>query len=268
MKSPPISFQEANENLKWIGLVGLALGIANFALGTWPTLGQSIVQSMVMSLVIGYSIFLIIFNLPHFVSENISDFKKQLLFLFAFCLLGLVGSEIEALVRTFLFQQGEYHFLGGGGIYLFNAILTSILGFGTNKWLSVTKIAAPQIEDSPPLEISNTELLTTIPIKQGENISLHSLESILYFEAYDNYSFLFDLEGKKHLCNYSLLFLEKKLPPNFIRIHRKHLINKNQISQIKPHLKGRYVLVFKDKKQSSITSSNSYTEVIKSLIKL
>lgn len=269
MKSTQFSFKEANDYLKWICLVGVALGVANFALGIWPTLGQSIAQSLVMSLVVGYSLILFVTNLSHFTSENISGFNKNLILLIGFCSIGFIGSEIELVVRKFLFQQGEYHFLGGGGIYLFNAILTSLIGFTTySRFGGLVKDSKPQIEIPPPTEPSNPEILTTIPIKQGENINLFPLESIIYFEAYDNYSFLFDLEGKKHLCNYSLLFLEKKLPQNFSRIHRKHLINKNQISQIKPHLKGRYIIVFKDKKQSSITSSNSYTEVIKSIIKL
>lgn len=76
------------------------------------------------------------------------------------------------------------------------------------------------------------------------------------------------MDGKKHLCSYSLLHLEKKLAPDFLRVHRKYLINKHQIAQIKPYLKGRFVIEFKDKHKTTITSSASYTHVIKSLMKL
>ncbi|MEM6801010.1 MAG: LytTR family DNA-binding domain-containing protein, partial [Bacteroidota bacterium] len=79
---------------------------------------------------------------------------------------------------------------------------------------------------------------------------------------------LYDMEGKKSLGTDPLAFLEKRLPDNFLRAHRKYLINKMLIHQIKPHLKGRYVIEFKDKGNSSITSSQSYTEAIKSLIRL
>ena len=112
------------------------------------------------------------------------------------------------------------------------------------------------------------EKLTTIPIRKGENILLYPTAEILFFEAYDNYAFLFDFEGKKHLCNYSLLHLEKKLAPDFLRVHRKYLVNKHQIAQFKPHLKGRFVIEFKNKHKTTITSSSSYTHVIKSLMKL
>ena len=268
MKLNEISFKKANEYIKWILVVGLAIGVANFALGVWPTLGQSIVQHIITSFIIGYSLLLVVFNLPHFLPDNISDVKKYGIFIILFSLIGFLGSEIEILVRRFLFQQGDYQFLTGGGIYLFNAILSTILGFGIQTWVLGKNTTEIQIENQPtPIQDQSPEISTTIPIKQGENINLHSLENVIYFEAYDNYSFLFDLDGKKHLCNYSLLFLEKKLTQNFLRVHRKYLINKHQISQIKPHLKGRYVIVFKDKKQSSITSSNSHADIIKSLIK-
>lgn len=271
MNSNFINFKDANQYLIWIFIVGCALGIANYALGVWPSLEQSLIQQIIISFVIGYSLVLISINAPQWFANKMGETKTKVILLLLFCLTGIVGSEVEILVRKFVFQDETYQFLSGGGLYLFNSILTSILGFMTYAWISLKRnqtqtIIAP--ESNPIEDILPDKLTTTIPIKQGEAVTLRALEEVIFFEAYDNYSFLYDLDSNKFLCNYSLIFLEKKLASNFIRVHRKHLINKDHIYQIKPHLKGRFVIQFKDKKQTTITSSNSYTESIKALIRL
>jgi len=265
MNSLPLNFKEANRNIGWVLLVGIALGIANYSLGAWPTLGQSLVQQIVMSLVIGYSLLVLVSNAKLFLDKKNPLLQYTILFSL-FALIGFIGTEIEFVVRAFLFQDGDYQFLSGGGIYLFNCILSSIIGHWTYRWYE---------EKNKPKEIVPTiipeaskETIQNVPIKKGEIITLFDIENIIYFEAYDNYSFLYDIDGNKHLCNYSLAYLEKKLDSNFVRVHRKYILHKNQIAKIQPHLKGRFVIEFKDKKQSSIISSTSYTDVIKEIIKL
>lgn len=270
MKFPTVDFKEANQNLIQIITIGVALGVANYALGIWPTLGQSLVQQVSISLVIGYFLILIASSSLLWSWDNISYYKKNMILILLFTLVGIIGSEVDGMVRTYGFQEKTYTFLQFSGLHLFNSILSTILGFVTLNWVKSKRkdelieegIEKEAIINYPPKK------LTTIPIRKGENILLYPTAEILYFEAYDNYAFLFDLESKKHLCNYSLLSLEKKLAPDFLRVHRKYLINKHQITQIKPHFKGRYVLEFKGKDKMAITSSTSYTDVIKSLIKL
>lgn len=268
-----INFKEANNYLGWIIAVGIALGIANYSLGFWPTLGQSCVQQIIMSLVIGYSLLVVVSNVPKWFANQQPIAEYTFLFCI-FIIIGCIGTEIENLVRSFLFQEGPYQFLGGGGTYLFNGILSVILGYGTysffqNKNRSIQNSStdsdpAPEITNPPKLK----DQIQNVPIKKGEVVTLFPVEEIIYFEAYDNYSFLFDIHGAKHLCNYSLGYLEKKLDDNFIRVHRKYILHRHQIVQIQPHLKGRFVISFKDQKKSSIISSASYTETIKALIKL
>ncbi len=270
MKFPTVDFKEANKNLIWIIAVGVALGIANYALGIWPTLGQSLVQQVSISLVIGYFLILIAANSFLWSWDNISDYKKSTILVVLFSLVGIIGSEVDGMVRAYGFQQESYTFLQFSGLHLFNSILSTILGFVTLNWVKSKgkdELVEEKVEKE---EVANylPEKLTTIPIRKGENILLHPTNEILFFEAYDNYAFLFDEIGNKHLCNYSLLFLEKKLTPDFLRVHRKYLINKHQVTQIKPHFKGRFVIEFKGKNKMAITSSSSYTDVIKSLTKL
>ena len=187
-----------------------------------------------------------------------------------FTLVGLVGSEVDGIIKAYAFRQENYVLLQLNGVHLFNAILSVILGFVTLNWVKSKRGKVLPKDNTEKVNIVEKlpKKLTTIPIKKGESILLHPTAKILFFEAYDNYTFLFDLESKKHLCNYSLLYLEKRLAPDFLRVHRKYLVNKHQILQIQPHLKGRFVIAFKGKQKMTITSSTSYTDVIKSLIKL
>ena len=268
MKFPTVDFKEANQNLIWVIAVGIALGISNYALGIWPTLGQSLVQQVSISLVIGYTLLVIASNSEKWFLNNPPDYKQYAILIILFALVGVIGAEIDGIVKTYAFQQGTYTFFKLNGVHFFDGILSIILGFVTFNWVKSKRNNG--IAETAKLEIADTipEKLTTIPIRKGENILLYPTAEILFFEAYDNYAFLFDVEGKKHLCNYALLHLEKKLKPDFLRVHRKYLINKHQIAQIKPHFKGRYVIEFKGKDKMVITSSASYTDVIKSLIKL
>lgn len=270
MKFPTIDFKEANQNLVWIIAIGVALGIANYALGIWPTLGQSLVQQISISLVIGYTLLVITSNSFEWFLSNPPNYKKYTILMMLFALVGVIGAEIDGIVKAYVFQQGTYTFLKLHGVHLFNGILSIILGFVTFNWVKSKRGHRMVKKETAKLEVADKvqEQLTTIPIRKGENILLYPTAEILFFEAYDNYAFLFDVEGKKHLCNYALLHLEKKLKPDFLRVHRKYLINKHQIAQIKPHFKGRFVIEFKGKDKLVITSSTSYTEVIKSLIKL
>ena len=273
MKSGLINFKEANKYIGWVLVVGVALGIANYSLGVWPTLGQSCVQQIIMSLVIGYSLLVVVSNAPNWFAKKKPATEYILLFCI-FILIGFIGTEIENLVRSFLFQDGAYQFLGGGGTYLFNGILSAILGYGTYTLFQYknksTETSLPK--NNPTAQtIRPTKLkerIQNVPIKKGEVVTLFPVNEIIYFEAYDNYSFLFDIHGAKHLCNYSLAYLEKRLDDNYIRVHRKYILHQHQIVQIQPHLKGRFIISFKDQKKSSIISSASYTEIIKELIKL
>ncbi|MEM1328531.1 MAG: LytTR family DNA-binding domain-containing protein [Bacteroidota bacterium] len=261
MKFSNIQFKSANQYLPWVLAVGAALGVASFSLGLWATLGQALVQQLLISLVIGYGIFVVNFN----VSKDLPTKKQYLILGLLFVALGILGTEIEQLTKVFLFQQGAYHFPNASG-YVFNCILSMVLGAGCYNFINRTSESENTTVEEilTPIEVAPK----SIPIHQGESVQLYELDHVIYFEAYDNYSFLYDLKGNKHLCNYSLRYLEDTLGADFIRVYRKYLINKTQIHSITPHFKGRFVIEFKDKARSSITSSSSHTDLIKGLMKI
>ncbi|MFK7925092.1 MAG: LytR/AlgR family response regulator transcription factor [Bacteroidia bacterium] len=161
---------------------------------------------------------------------------------------------------------------------MFNGIISLAMGFSffLNKHLFPAKyVSADKNQQDLPIQKDELESaielaapITKVPVKKGESIILIPAHEIAYFEAFDNYSFLYDLEGKKMLCDYSLLFLEKRLDKNFLRVHRKHIVNTNHIKQIKPHLNSRYLIQFEQPKLDTITSSKSYSMIMRTLIKI
>ena len=164
-------------------------------------------------------------------------------------------------MRKLLFEHGPYHFFRLDGGHAFNAILSPILGFTFDKVLGEIRTK------EEPTAVAKT-LLEKIPVKKGDHTIFVQVEKIAYIEASDMYAYLHLKDGQKHLCDYALGFLAERLPNSFLRIHRKYIVNQNQVIQIAPHLKGRYELTLADKDNSKLVSSNSYTQVIKSMIKI
>lgn len=264
-----MTFRQANTYWPAILGIGLALGIANYSLGIWPNLGQSIVLQMVISVVIGYLSLLVCFNVQDRVTQ-VSPFAKYAGLVLIFVSIGTLGTIVQHLSSLLLFPAQQLHL--SSGPFFFNAILSSILGIMFYQWVELRHPKSPTAEilvevDSEEDE-EEPEILTKIPIRQGESISLCPVDEVAYFEAYDNYSFLHDIHGRKVLCSYPLSKLEGRLGDSFLRVHRKYLINQHHIQKVTPHLKGRFVIDFTGIKTQPITSSTSYAEVLKSLTRI
>ncbi|MEL7160835.1 MAG: LytTR family DNA-binding domain-containing protein, partial [Bacteroidota bacterium] len=176
--------------------------------------------------------------------------------------IGLVGTEGQLLANYLLFADSTYVPGQAGGIYLFNGILSVVLGVMTLRWFRAD--ASP----TPPEAVPPAEGLTKIPLRKGDKTILVAPADVLYFEAYDNYAFLHGVDGTRSICNYSLGTLEEKLDVPFLRVHRKYLVNTDHITSITPHLKGRYVLTLGTVKPQSIRTSASYGERVRKLMKL
>jgi DNA-binding LytR/AlgR family response regulator len=182
-----------------------------------------------------------------------------------FLAIAFIATEAEQLIRGLVFQEQEYQMLSAGKLYLFNGIITLVLGLSFFQYKSLT--GQDSAADTQILDQENSDPISKIPVKKGEVVSFIALQQIVYFEAFDNYSFVHTLDGEKKLCDYSLLFLETRLNEDFSRIHRKYIVNKSHIRQIKPHLNGRHILEFGNKIEP-ITSSKSYSTTIQGLIKI
>jgi len=106
---------------------------------------------------------------------------------------------------------------------------------------------------------TNDEIDSFFIKNKGELIKIE-LDSICFFEAYDNYCFL-HTGSQKTLLSYTLKSVEEELPPQkFMRIHRSYIIN---LAKIKSIHEG-YVFIDKHK----IPVSNSYKDLLMSRINL
>ena len=269
-------FKKANRFLPHVILVGLGIGTANFIMNDGLNWILWAIQSLSTSFLIGYTTVLIGSNKSWFKFYIKPIWKLYVLIFLAFLLAGVFATEIEHVIRSLVFRSEPFLPFTAGKMYLFNAVISLFLGFSffQNRYLFQIR-NSDSIENQTETQNQNTEeslkladITTSIPIKQGENILLIPIQDIVYFEAYDNYSFVYDLKGEKKLCDYSLLFLEKRLNENFSRVHRKYIVNTGYIKQIKPHLNGRYIIQFSPKGLLPITSSKSHSKTIRKLIKI
>lgn len=108
----------------------------------------------------------------------------------------------------------------------------------------------------------------SLSVKSGERILLIPLTDISNFEAEDKYVFLNTLDGKQYLVQHTLTTLEEKLPANFLRISRSAIVNTHHIGEIQRYFNGKYTLVIRDRKGTSLQSGSTYGEAIRLLLNL
>lgn len=252
-----------NKYLPLIIFIGLAIGIANYAIGFGVTLGSSLYLQTITSLIIGYGLLWIIANQKILFPKSAAPILYLWLGL-SFVVTSLVASEIELINRAVLFRFQEYRPFSGSGIYIFNAILTCILGFSFTG-LRAQKNPSLETEQDLPKDMNTKGF---VPAKKGPDTLLINVSEIIHFEASDNFSFLTQDDGTKLLCDYSLLQLQERLTSQFVRVHRKYIINTHRIAKVSPYFKGRFIISFNSPGIADITSSASYTDVVKALIKL
>ena len=271
-------FKQANRFLPHIVLIGLGIGTANFIMNDDLNWIQWAMQSLSTSFLIGYTTVLVASNKPWFKLKITPSWKLYVLLTIVFIFIGVIATEVEHIIRSLIFSSEPYLSFSAGKMYLFNGVISFVLGYSLfqndhliqgNKSRSIENDLELHDEVSSDDKLSkSSDNTSNIPVRKGDNILLIPTQDIVYFEAYDNYSFVYDVNGQKMLCDYSLLFLEKRLEKIFSRIHRKYLVNENHIKQIKPHINGRYIIEFSLKGISSITSSKTYSTTIRRLIKI
>jgi len=85
-----------------------------------------------------------------------------------------------------------------------------------------------------------------LPVQDG--VEFIDPRKILYIIGDSNYSSLFFLDGKKILVSKTLKYLEEEiLPSHFIRIHKSHIININELSKY-VKTDGGYVIMSNNEK--------------------
>jgi len=92
-------------------------------------------------------------------------------------------------------------------------------------------------------------------IKKKGGIKLIETKDIAYFEANGDFCQGMDTNGQKHVINFTLSDIEKKIDPaSFFRINRSQLINISFIEKIEPYFKNRLSIKMTVGKDALLTS--------------
>ncbi len=251
--------------------IGLGIGVANHAIGFRASLFEAMLLNTITSLCVGFPLVLIFTNAAflwqHPPLKGTSERGGLVVLGLAFALIGALSSEVELAVRTLGLKDGPYVPFTGGGTYLANAIISTILGFSFLNPLPARGVQDDP-EDPAPAAATAEPALETIPVNSGAAIHLVPVPTIGLLEASDKYAYLYTDTGEKHLCDYSLARLENRLPESFVRIHRSYIINTRQIARIKPFDKKRYLIEFADLNIPTVKSSATYQQVLRELTRL
>ena len=271
MKFGQLLSKKVNSYLPHIFLIGLSIGTANYLIHGTFNWFQWIILALSTSFLIGYSLLSIAANKGSFQAYFQSKWKLYVSLVGLCLFIGVFASEVENILKSLIFLNDGYQPFSAGSNYAINAVISLAMGlsfFFNEHLFPMSSPKADEIQSEPKEGAKLNDPLAQIPLRQGENIRLLAVEDIAYFEAFDNYSFAYDLEGNRMLCDYSLIFLEKRLGNAFMRIHRKFILNTMHIKQIKPQLNSRYLIEFNKAQLEAISSSKSYAASIRSLIKI
>jgi two-component system LytT family response regulator len=104
---------------------------------------------------------------------------------------------------------------------------------------------------------------TTLSVKKGTKFTLVQLADIVYFEAYDKYTFVHTTNGQKLFCDHMLAVLEEKLSDDFIRVQKSYIVNKQKIVEIHKYSNNRYTLVLSNKDFTRVVTGPSYLEAVR-----
>jgi two-component system LytT family response regulator len=112
-------------------------------------------------------------------------------------------------------------------------------------------------------QIQSPARATALTIKTGDRIILVRFDSIAYLEAEDKYVYVYTVDGLKYLTDQSLSALSGKLPPQFYRIQKSYIINKDRVREMHRHFNGRFLFIMEDKSGTRLTSGRTYHDDIK-----
>jgi two-component system LytT family response regulator len=105
--------------------------------------------------------------------------------------------------------------------------------------------------------------IKTLSVKKGTKFTLVQLSDIVYFEAYDKYTYVHTQNGQKLFCDHMLAVLEEKLSADFVRVQKSYIVNKQKVVEIHKYSNNRYSLVLNNQGFTRIITGPSYFGIVK-----
>lgn len=98
-----------------------------------------------------------------------------------------------------------------------------------------------------------TSYPSRLAVKSGDRTTFVKLDEVDYIEAAANYAIL-HVGAQNHILRETLTNLETRLSPKqFLRVNRSGIVNLERVKEVKPALRGEYVVVLKNGKELSLT---------------
>jgi two-component system, LytTR family, response regulator len=110
--------------------------------------------------------------------------------------------------------------------------------------------------------------ITSITHKLGNKIIPVKVEEIVYFLASEKYVNFYNQNGDTFITDQTLTLLSQKLQPDFLRVSKSLLINRNFVKELNRYFKGKYIFVMNDKAQTKLVSGRIYHAEIKKFFDL
>ncbi len=181
--------------------------------------------------------------------------KKELSFRdftgYALVILGLVFASIILIAVTEMFRDGEgfsWHFLMNEYLpfFTFQKVPVYLLGYiavaiilhlyFTNEQLLIQVQRLSEIKETneklyEALRSDIDDRATVLNIKIGNKRKIIPVEEISWVEADDYCVKVHTVSGEAYTMRSTLKALEEKLGDNFLRVHRKAIVNMNQVRE-------------------------------------
>lgn len=156
--------------------------------------------------------------------------------------------------------------------YLLKPIRAERLEITMAKISRLETVANPTVLDQKTIsaflkQLQPAETMRSLTVTLGDKITIVDLADVMYFQAEDKLTTIYTKGDKKHLISQSLSQLEKRLPENFMRLNRAHIINDACVLEIRKGFNGKLVFEMKDAHQTKITTGSSYTAAVKEYLK-
>lgn len=74
--------------------------------------------------------------------------------------------------------------------------------------------------------------LIKLPVKEGENILMLSFDKVFYIEAFGKRCIANTTDGEYEIYHWGISELEKRLPKNFLRVHKSYICNLERVKKV------------------------------------
>jgi len=74
--------------------------------------------------------------------------------------------------------------------------------------------------------------LLKLPVRDGKNVLMLDFEKLFYIEAFGKKCVVMTLDGEYEVYHWGISELERRLPKNFLRVHKSYICNLNKVKRL------------------------------------